>query len=797
MGAILILHSLHIVVFRLSRTGHVVDWNAACQRFTGYASADVVGRHLEEFISFIDHPGELPLARRDDERNKAILRCKDGRQLAVYATVASHSAGADGQTGFSIVLTARTDDIPARYDLIENLEVAQVIEGLPCVFYIIDRKGRLLLWNTQLEQVLGVASDELASRDVMEFFSELEQATVAEKMRDALEFGSSSLEAVLIGKNGQRTPFLFTCARSAIDDIPCVVGTGLDISARKDMELSLRVRERAMYSSVNAIVITCCKDGENLIEYVNPAFEQLTGYTLQEIKGRDPRFMRIEGHDVHEHARIREALKRRQSVHSVLRNARKNGEVYWTDLRIDPVVNHDGEVTHFVGVISDVTEAMHYERRLKHLAHHDPLTGLANRTLLLERLRAAIDHAVRTEVAGALAFLDLDSFKYINDTFGHDLGDTVLKEVAERLKQSVRSDDTVARVGGDEFVMVINDQPSVNDITELVERIRQSVSLPVRAGGQTILPGVSIGVSVFPCDGTSTEQVMRAADAAMYHAKALGKNNCQFYTAGLTQAMHSRLEMEANLGRAIRHDEMLLSYQPRVDLRSGKIVGAEALVRWNHPDDGVLAPGLFIALAEETGLIVPLGDWVLNKACSTMHSLLSQGVEGFSMSVNLSASQLRQRHFAERVGSILQTYDIAPHLLEFEVTESQLMDNPANAVAALRQLKSMGVQLSIDDFGTGYSSLSYLRDFPLDHLKIDRSFIGDVSSADHTVIARAIISLAHNLRLKVVAEGVETREQLAFLREYDCDEMQGFYFSKPLSAEQLHQTLREGRSLHE
>ena len=328
-------------------------------------------------------------------------------------------------------LTPRTENLPARYDLIEYLPVAQVIEGLPCVFYVVDRRGRLLLWNSALEEALDMSSDELASHDVMEFFDVREHALIAEKIEQALESGSSTVEAVIIGKNGRQRPYLFTCARSTIDEIPCVVGTGLDISARRDMELSLRIRERALYSSVNAIVITCCKEGDNLIEYVNPAFEQMTGYTLQEIKGRDPRFMRVEGYDVEEHARIRAALERRESVHSVLRNARKNGEIYWTDLRIDPVVNNDGEVTHFVGVIHDVTEARHYERRLRHLAHHDPLTGLANRTLLLERLASAINLAVRTEATGALAFLDLDSFKYINDTFGHDLGDTVLKEIAE------------------------------------------------------------------------------------------------------------------------------------------------------------------------------------------------------------------------------------------------------------------------------------------------------------------------------------------------------------------------------
>lgn len=794
-GAILKLHTLRIAVFRVSRAGAVLDWNAACQRLTGFTSVEVSGRHLEDVVTFIDHPGELPLARRDDERSKAHIVCKDGRRLAVCVTVASNAPGIDTVCGFSVVLTPRAENVPAQYDLIEDLPAAQVIEGLPCAFYVIDPRGRLLLWNSSFEAALGMSGDELANRDLMEFFESPEQAPIREKLRQALECGSATLEVVLIGKNGERTPFLFSCARSTIDDIPCVVGTGLDISARKDMELNLRIRDRALFSSVNAIVITCCKPGEHVIEYVNPAFEQMTGYALHEIKGRDPRFMRVEGCEVHEHARIREALQRRESVHSVLRNARKNGEIYWIDLRIDPVVNIDGEVTHFVGVINDVTQARHYERRLKHLAHHDPLTGLANRALLLEKLSTALDNAIRTQVTGALAFIDLDNFKYINDTFGHDLGDAVLKEIAERLKNCVRSDDTAARVGGDEFVMVINDQASVADIAELVERIRESVSLPVRVGGHTILPGVSIGVGVFPSDGTTTEQIMRAADAAMYHAKRLGKNNCQFYTSGLSQAMHSRLELEANLGRAIRHDELMLSYQPRVDLRSGKIIGAEALVRWNHPTEGVLAPDRFIALAERTGLIVPLGDWVLTQACSTMRTLLNQGVEGFSMSVNLSAGQFRHCSFHERVEEVLRIYGIAPHLLEFEVTERQLMDNPVDA-AALRQLKALGVQLSIDHFGTGYSSLSHLRDFPLDHLKIDPSFIGDVSSAEQTVIARAIISLAHNLKLRVVAEGVETREQIKFLRANECDEMQGFYFSTPLHELELQQTLREQKNLH-
>jgi diguanylate cyclase (GGDEF)-like protein len=497
--------------------------------------------------------------------------------------------------------------------------------------------------------------------------------------------------------------------------------------------------------------------------------------------------MRLENCDVHEHRRISEALKRKESVRSVLRNRRKNGEIFWNDLRIDPVTNVDGEVTHFVGVINDITEARHYERRLHYMAHHDPLTGLANRTLLQERLKSAVEFALASGTLGALAFLDLDNFKHINDNFGHDAGDLVLREVAGRLRETMREDDTVARVGGDEFVLVIGNQPSHDRIADLVERVRRSVNAPIAWDGQHIIPGTSIGVSVFPEDGDTAEKVMRAADAAMYHAKTLGKNNFQFYSARLNQIVHEHLMLEANLARAIREHELVLGYQPKVDLKTGKVVGAEALVRWNHPIEGTIAPDRFIPVAEDTGLIVPLGEWVIAEACRALKTLGALGIDDFVISVNLSARQLRQRDFAERLADTLAREGVAPSKLELEVTESQLMDQPNDAMEALAQLKALGVRQSIDDFGTGYSSLSHLQKFPVDFIKIDRSFLGDVLHDGHAVITRAIIALGHNLKMKVIAEGVETREQLAFLREHDCDQMQGFYFSPALSQETLQQ----------
>jgi len=780
------LSPLPLAVFVVDPTGAVASWNKACEKLAGYDAMTIHGMTIERIIEFDDPPGEHPrMAARADAENEAVLLCADGRRLPVRVMVAPQSLDPERPGTYSVIVVPRAGELPPRYALIQNLPVADIIEALPCVFYVIDQSGHLLLWNHQLEEALEMQPEELPTTNVKFFFDEKERPLVVDKILNAFEQGSSWHEAEMIGKHGKRTAFLFQCARTSLGNVPCVFGTGVDITARKHSEHAMLVRERAMSSSLNAIVITQCEEGEHRIEYVNPAFEQITGYRLSEIKGQDPRFMRAEGCDLDERQRIREALKRKEGVRAVLRNVRKNGEVFWNDLRIDPVANLDGEITHFVGVINDITEARHYERRLHHLAHHDPLTGLANRTLLQDKLRAAIEHAARDGSCGALAFLDLDNFKHINDNFGHEAGDAVLREVAQRLRESMREEDTIARFGGDEFVLLICNVTSRERLADLLERVRRGVMRSVHVDGQEIFPGTSIGVSLFPDDGDNADKVMRAADAAMYHAKTLGKNNLQFYSEELNQIVHEHLLLEASLSRAIRDHEMVLDYQPKVDLRSGKVVGAEALVRWRHPVDGMIAPDRFIPVAEETGLIVPLGEWVIDEVCGALKAMHMLGIEDFVISVNLSARQLRQRQFADRLAATLARHGVDARKLELEVTESQLMDHPDEAREALEQLKTLGVRLSIDDFGTGYSSLSHLQRFPVDYIKIDRSFLGDVGHNGHLVITRAIIALGHNLKLKVIAEGVETREQLAFLRKHQCDEMQGYYFSPALSQETL------------
>jgi diguanylate cyclase (GGDEF)-like protein/PAS domain S-box-containing protein len=792
------LSPLPLAVFVVDATGAITSWNRACEKLAGYGAADIRNCSIDKIIAF-DNPATVSwVGERVNEDATGDLICADGRRVPVRVTVAPQSLDPDRPGGFSVIVVPRAGLAPTRYALIQDLPIADIIEELPCVFYVIDQSGHLLLWNHQLEEALEMASEELPTLNVKHFFDEREQEKIVDKILEAYDRGSSSHEAELVGRHGKRTSFLFHCARANLGSLPVVFGTGLDISARKEAERGLRVRERAMYASVNAIVITCCADGaDNVIEYVNPAFEQITGYTLAEVKGRNPRFMRVEDCDVGERQRLHDAIASRQSVRVVLRNRRKNGEIFWNDLRIDPVASIEGDVSHFVGVINDITEARHYERRLQHLAHHDALTGLANRTLLLERLKAAIDAAAGHRRQGALAFLDLDNFKHINDTFGHDAGDAVLREVASRLRDSMREEDTVARLGGDEFVLVIAEQSDVTQLACLVERIRQGVSAPIVVDGKEILPGTSIGVSLFPQDGRTVDQVMRAADSAMYHAKTLGRNNVQFYSEELNQVVHQHLLLEGSLSRAIRNRELVLGYQPKVDLRTGKVVGAEALVRWQHPVDGIIPPDVFIPVAEQTGLIVPLGDWVLDEACATLRTLAAVGIEDFVIAVNLSARQLRQRRFVNRLAETLARHGVPARRLELEVTESQLMDHPEEALEALAQLKLLGVRLSIDDFGTGYSSLSHLQKFPVDCIKIDRSFLGGESDPDdgHEVITRAIIALGHNLKLQVIAEGVETIEQLTFLRDHDCDQMQGYYFSPAVAQEGLQDMLRRDERL--
>jgi diguanylate cyclase (GGDEF)-like protein len=430
--------------------------------------------------------------------------------------------------------------------------------------------------------------------------------------------------------------------------------------------------------------------------------------------------------------------------------------------------------------------------QLQHIATHDALSGLPNRLLLADRLSQAIASAERHETRFAVLVVDLDRFKSINDSLGHLAGDAILKEVTQRLGQVLRKADTLARLGGDEFVLVLNDVSSAQDVEAIAIKLLAEIARPLKLAELELHTTASIGISVFPQDGGSAEILLQHADAAMYHAKKNGRNAHQLFELEMNVFARERLELENGLRRALTEREFVLYYQPKIDVRTGSIDSAEALIRWRHPTRGLVAPMDFIPLAEESGLIIPIGEWALREACRQAYAWQAAGMRALRVAVNLSAQQFRQRKLIETVRSALQDARLEPRHLELELTESAVMEDAEQSIETLRRLSELGVRISVDDFGTGYSSLSYLRRLPLDRLKIDRAFIRDVAtSRDDATIVRAIVSLAHNLNLKVIAEGVETPEQLAFLHELGCDQYQGFHFSAPIPNNVFVAILRE------
>src|SRR5450830_1729247 len=445
-----------------------------------------------------------------------------------------------------------------------------------------------------------------------------------------------------------------------------------------------------------------------------------------------------------------------------------------------------------VAIVRDITERKRAEERIKHMAHHDALTGLPNRSLISDRLDQAILHAQRKRRCVAVAFIDLDGFKLVNDGLGHNAGDALLKVVGARMQDCLRADDTLGRFGGDEFVVILSDlADNALAVTPVLEKIRQAVREPVQVEGQQVQVSCSMGVVMYPRDGVDPTTLMMNADAAMYRAKDLGSNNFQFYTSEMNASVEEKLVLLDGLRSALDERQFTLLYQPKVDLRSGRIFGVEALIRWHHPEQGMISPLRFIGLAEEAGLIVPLGEWVLRTACSQNMAWRAAGLPPLTVSVNVSPRQFEEKRLVERVALALEESGLDPADLELEVTESLIMRDLAQSVGKMGELKAMGVALSIDDFGTGYSSLSALKSFPISSLKIDKSFVSELAdNPDDQAIAMAVISLGHKLNLRVIAEGVETEQQFRFLRENECDEMQGYLFSPPVTPDQIAVLLR-------
>ncbi|HUP97300.1 MAG TPA: EAL domain-containing protein [Usitatibacter sp.] len=574
-----------------------------------------------------------------------------------------------------------------------------------------------------------------------------------------------------------------------------------EVTIRRRAEADLKLRDRAIESSVNAILITDLSSEGPRIQYVNPAFESITGYAPGEVIGRDTAV--LFGGDLQQQGvlEIQSAMRERREARAVLRNYRKDGSPFWNEYSIAPVRNEAGVVTHYVEIMNDVTEAKNYEQQLAHQANFDALTGLANRNLLQDRLQQAIGNARRDGGQLAVVFLDLDHFKVVNDGLGHNAGDELLKTIGARLAGCVRENDTVSRQGGDEFVLVLLGSRDAaasfeSGVTTMITRLLEAIAEPISLRQRQLRPTCSIGISVFPQDGDDADALLRNADAAMYRAKELGRNRFQFFTTQVHERIQRRMELESSLRQALEREEFVLHYQPQVDMRSGAVIGVEALLRWQHPTRGLVPPGEFIGFAEETGLIVPIGKWVLGEACRQNKAWQDAGLPQIAVAVNMSARQCDQPDVVTVVEQALAHSGLEPRYLELEITESISMGNPSQSVPLMHRLKATGVALSIDDFGTGFSNLSYLRRYPVDRLKIDLSFVREiVTDPGSLAISEAIITMSHNLQMQVVAEGVESEAQLELLGLRGCDSIQGYYFSPPLAREDLAELLREGRRL--
>ena len=462
----------------------------------------------------------------------------------------------------------------------------------------------------------------------------------------------------------------------------------------------------------------------------------------------------------------------------------RDGREFPVELTISPARWHDK--IEFCAFVRDITERKQSEQFILHLATHDALTGLPNRHLLNDRIQQALIQSQREATQTAVLFIDLDQFKTINDSLGHDVGDLLLKEVAQRLVSCLRNGDTVARSGGDEFVVVLTDISNAQEAATVAQKLLDALIAPYQISGNDMRTTASIGIAIFPDDGENVETLIKNSDLAMYYAKEAGRNNCQFFTQKMNRVVAEKHAMGTDLHHAIARNELLLNFQPIVDIRGGTLAGMEVLLRWQHPRWGLVSPLQFIPLAEEIGLIVPIGEWVLKAACTQLKAWQQQGYEVPRLAINLSVKQFRQKTLAETVARILAETGVEARDIELEITESLLLENTDEVAHTLRKLSAMGLEISIDDFGTGYSSLNYLKRFPINNLKIDRSFVMDISNdADDTAIVIAIIALAHSLQMKVIAEGVETEQQLAFLRQQGCDQYQGYNFSEPLSAPEV------------
>lgn len=696
-------------------------------------------------------------------------------EVEVYATVIKRDKKGWAQHVFTVMRDLA--DCGNRYKrIVENLN-----EGI----WVIDRYNHIGFVNQALADMLGYSVEEMLGKSVFDFENTTNQELCKQQIADRKKGLSSVYDLEVLHKDGHSVLIQIESAPllDAQNNFDGLVEGIKDMSDIRGQQLKLKMLSSAVEQSSSMVMIT---DQNANIEYVNPKLCSTTLYSKTELLGKNARIFRTEDLDMELMSDIWANINAGHEWQGEIQLCKKDAESLWVLMSISSVTNEYNQISHFITVFEDISQLKEARLRMEELAYLDSLTGLANRVLFRDRLEQVLKSLQRTGGNAALLYLDLDEFKRINDSMGHDVGDAVLMKVAESLRHCVRHQDTVARMGGDEFVILLTDIDGMSGASSVARKIMDTMALPIQLLKNEILITPSIGITLAPADSLNADILLKNADMAMYKAKSLGRNNFQFFTEEMNAQITDHLRIENDLRVAINNNELYMKYQPKYSIETKNLMGVEALVRWNHPVKGELSPEYFIPIAETAGLMVKLGKWVMLTACKEIRQLEQQGMQGIELAVNLSTRQFRDPDLIETVQDILAETGFRAVQLELEITETTLMEQIDHAVDLLDQIKAQGISVTIDDFGTGYSSLNYLKRLPIDTLKIDKAFIEEIpDDKDDMEISAAVIAMAHKLGLKVVAEGVSTDAQWEFLEKNHCDIAQGYLMGKPMLPREL------------
>jgi diguanylate cyclase (GGDEF)-like protein/PAS domain S-box-containing protein len=770
--------------------------DAYAMRF-GMTPAQLLGRHVRDVIGEEKYRLDLPfiegVLRGEPQRFEQTIAPLKGDMVRHTLTEFTPDR-VDGEVRGFTVHVSDTTHIKSLYDELKGSTkyLRAILDNLFAYVAMLDVHGAVLEVNKAPLDRAGYRREDV----IGQYFYDAPWWTYRSEVRDRIK---QSIECArqgqtdrfdIVAKMGEDFQSLDFMISPVMDDQGTVIGlipTAVDVSHRKKIETDLRIAATA-FDSRAGILVT---DADKKILRANQAFLDAMGYTLEEIVGKDPRIFQSGKHTADFYAQMWKSINTTGSWEGEIWDRRKDEKLIYRWLNITAIVSEDGTITHYVSTQTDITARKVAEEAVEHLAFYDPLTDLPNRRLLSDRLQQAQASLARTGKEGAVLFIDLDNFKALNDTQGHDVGDLLLVQVAKRLKTCVREGDTVARLGGDEYVVVLEDLSgdpveAATQAKAVGKKILLALNKPYQLVGHEYRNTPSIGVTLLNDPHQSIEDMLKQADIAMYQAKKSGRNTLQFFDPKMQEAINTRVTVEKELLAAIEACEFQLHYQAQVD-ESGRILGAEAMIRWNQPTKGIIAPDKFIPLAEETGLILPIGAWVIDTACAQLKAWQKHDkATALAIAVNVSAKQLQHEDFVAQVKSSVEKYLISPSLLKLELTESMLVENVEETIAKIEELRRLGIRFSLDDFGTGYSSLQYLKKIPLDQLKIDQSFVRGLESDRHDrYIVRTVIAIAQSLELDVIAEGVETRGQLKLLHDKGCTSYQGYLFGKPLPIEQF------------